>query len=64
MSDLADYLVEAQKETPDERHAEDLERIEGFLFGWSCETSVDGIIQWAKSSDCSKHAYERLKSAL
>jgi hypothetical protein len=64
MSDLADYLVAAQKETPDERHAENLERIEGFLFGWSCETAVDGIIQWANTSDCSKRAYERLKSSL
>jgi len=63
-SDLADYLLAAQKETQNERHAEDLERIEGFLFGWSCETAVDGIIKWANTSDCSKHAYERLKSSL
>lgn len=64
MSDLADYLTKALEETPDERHAENIERIEGFLFGWHCETSVDGIIKWAKSSDCSKHAYNRLKESL
>jgi hypothetical protein len=64
MADLSEYISKALLETPDERHAENLERIEGFLFGWHCETSVDGIIKWAKSSDCSKRARERLKQSL
>lgn len=64
MSDLIDYLVAAQNETSDERYAETIERIGGMLYGFHCETAVDGIIKWVNSSDCSKRAHERLKSSL
>lgn len=64
-TDLADYLQKALEQSPDERYTEQLEYIERTLFASGhCETSVDGILQWANSSDCSKRAYDRLKNSL
>lgn len=65
MSDLVDYLIAAQNETSDEKYAEQLEYIQRALFASGhCETAVDGILKWLNSSDCSQHAYDRLKNEL
>lgn len=64
IADLTDYLIASQNQTSDERYAEQLEKIERSLFCNHCETSVDGILQWANSSDCSRRAKERLKQSL
>lgn len=63
--DLIDYLQTAIDQTPDERYAERIEHVERALFASGhCETAVDGVLQWANSSDCSKRARTRLKDSL
>ena len=63
--DLVDYITAAVAESSDERYAERLEYIERQLFASGhCETSVDGILKWANSSDCSGRAHARLKESL
>lgn len=64
VSDLCEYLKKLQEETADERYAETVEQVRRVFFGVHCETAVDAVLSWADSSDCSKHARERLKKEL
>ena len=64
--ELADYLTQIQtRDHETEDHEELISSIVGHLFGAGhCQDAVEGIIAWAKTSDCSQSSLNILKKEL